>query len=99
MRGNTYRNVLPVLRINDVRPLIVSVESKYFLTHRYFLPDLSAALMKVGLTCGVGRTYICSCRFFWRKRFVPFWDIIIFLHHDVPYFGVKSSELFISSAA
>ena len=99
MRGNTYRNVLPVLRINDVRPLIVSVESKYFLTHRYFLPDLLAALMEVGLTCGVGRTYICSCRFFWCKGFVLFWDRIIFLHHDVPYFGVKSSGLFISSAA
>ena len=47
MCGNTYRNLLPVLRINDVKPLIVSVESRYFLTHRCFLRDVPAALMKV----------------------------------------------------
>jgi hypothetical protein len=45
--GNTYRNLLSVLRVNDVKPLIMSVESRYFLTHRYFLRDLPAALMKV----------------------------------------------------
>ena len=99
IRSTTCRNVLPVLGISEVKPQIVSVELRYFLSDRHFLRDLWAALVTVGLTCGVGRTYICPCRFFWRKRFVPFWDIIIFLHHDVPYFGVKSSELFISSAA
>jgi hypothetical protein len=97
--GNTYRNLLSVLRVNDVKPLIMSVESRYFLTHRYFLRDLPAALMKVDWLAESDARIFALADFFGVRDLSSILDRIIFLHHDLPHFGVKSSGLFIGSAA